>query len=219
MNRLLSLLLAASCLDVAGQVDFPWNPDGNLDGVIGVHDLQDLLSGYGSEFQLVDSTEYWSSQVNASSCFIAYSYNGHHHGIDAELDFHYAIPSSCSVVHLTTNYYYNSIGQNTARDLRLPTENLCVGQIVSFIFHPQYGVTIYETGSNGWTNPGKIEIMAYQDDSWVEVGALFDSDCDSPGCYTDYFLDTATNEKFMWTGESWLNLDTPAQLIQASPND
>ena len=217
MNRFFTLLLAASCLTAVGQVDFPYNPDGNIDGLVGVQDLQDFLSIYGQEFQIVDSSDYWSSQVNGASCFIYYNYNGHH-WYDPELDFHYDIPSTCTFVHLTTNYYYSSYGQITARNLRLPTNDLVVGQVINFIFHPN-GEPIYENGNNGWNYAGKIEIMAYHNDAWVEVGALFDTNCDSGSCHADYYLDPATNEKFMWTGEYWLHLETPVQLIQASPND
>ena len=50
MNRFFTLLLAASCLTAVGQVEFPYNPDENGDGFIGVVDLQGLLSAYGTEF-------------------------------------------------------------------------------------------------------------------------------------------------------------------------
>ena len=55
MNRFFTLLLAASCFTAVGQQDsweypFPYNPDGNQDGFIGLNDMLDLLSLYGSEF-------------------------------------------------------------------------------------------------------------------------------------------------------------------------
>ena len=52
MNRFFTLLLAASCLTAVGQTEYPYpyNPDGNNDGYIGVTDLQDFLSVYDSEF-------------------------------------------------------------------------------------------------------------------------------------------------------------------------
>ena len=45
MKRFLILLLAASSLTVAGQDT--WNPDSDENGLIGVSDLQSLLSVYG----------------------------------------------------------------------------------------------------------------------------------------------------------------------------
>ena len=44
MNRFFTLLFAASCLTAVGQVqvEYPYNPDGNSDTLIGVTDLQDL---------------------------------------------------------------------------------------------------------------------------------------------------------------------------------
>ena len=80
MNRFFTLLLAASCLTVVGQTEYPYpyNPDGNNDGYISLNDLLDLLSVYGSEFNAgvlaTDSTsaifytgemDYWDC---ASSC-------------------------------------------------------------------------------------------------------------------------------------------------------
>ena len=52
MNRILSLLvlLAFSTMAEAQSPYLPYNPDENADGLIGVADLQGLLSAYGSEF-------------------------------------------------------------------------------------------------------------------------------------------------------------------------
>ena len=52
MNKILALLLAASCLTAVGQVEisYPYNPD-NGDGAIGSPDLIELLTLYGIDFQ------------------------------------------------------------------------------------------------------------------------------------------------------------------------
>ena len=52
MNRILSLLvlLAFTTMAQAQSPYLPYNPDENADGLIGVSDLQGLLSLYGSEF-------------------------------------------------------------------------------------------------------------------------------------------------------------------------
>ena len=52
MNRILSLLvlLAFTTMAEAQSPYLPYNPDENADGLIGVADLQGLLSAYGSEF-------------------------------------------------------------------------------------------------------------------------------------------------------------------------
>ena len=50
MNRFFTLLFVASCLTAIGQVAYPYNPDGNADSLIGVSDIQDLLSSYGLAF-------------------------------------------------------------------------------------------------------------------------------------------------------------------------
>ena len=56
MNRFFTLLLAASCLTAVGQVEFPWNPDTNDDGIVGAEDLLGLLSVYNGEWELPDPT-------------------------------------------------------------------------------------------------------------------------------------------------------------------
>ena len=52
MKTFITIVIAALSLNAFGQgtSQLPWNPDENGDGVIGVSDLQGLLSQYGQEF-------------------------------------------------------------------------------------------------------------------------------------------------------------------------
>ena len=51
MERLVALMMCAVSLGAAAQFpNLPYNPDENGDGLIGVVDLQGLLSNYGAEF-------------------------------------------------------------------------------------------------------------------------------------------------------------------------
>ena len=52
MKRLISLMMCAVSLGAAAQstITYPYNPDGNADALIGVTDLQDMLSAYGGAF-------------------------------------------------------------------------------------------------------------------------------------------------------------------------
>ena len=52
MRRLLALTMCAVSLGAAAQstITYPYNPDGNADTLIGVTDLQDLLTTYGQPF-------------------------------------------------------------------------------------------------------------------------------------------------------------------------
>ena len=68
MNRFFTLLLTASCLTAVGQVTYPYNPDEDGNGLIGVPDLQGLLALYGGAFGIqepnvldVDITEFGSA--------------------------------------------------------------------------------------------------------------------------------------------------------------
>ena len=50
MKRLISLMMCAVSFGATAQVTYPYNPDGNADTLIGVTDLQDLLTNYGQPF-------------------------------------------------------------------------------------------------------------------------------------------------------------------------
>ena len=70
MKRLVALMMCAVSLGAAAQVTYPYNPDGNADTLIGVTDLQDILSTYGqpflpSEVLVGDSTlSFWVDQLS-----------------------------------------------------------------------------------------------------------------------------------------------------------
>ena len=49
-KHMLILATTAAALSANAQVTLPYNPDGDANGLIGVTDLQDLLSTYGGEF-------------------------------------------------------------------------------------------------------------------------------------------------------------------------
>ena len=52
MKRLIALMMCAVSFGAAAQstITYPYNPDGNADALIGVTDLQDMLSTYGGAF-------------------------------------------------------------------------------------------------------------------------------------------------------------------------
>ena len=52
MKRLVALMMCAVSIGAAAQstITYPYNPDGNADALIGVTDLQDMLSTYGGAF-------------------------------------------------------------------------------------------------------------------------------------------------------------------------
>ena len=63
MKRLVALTMCAVSLGAAAQITYPYNPDENGDGLIGVADLQGLLAYYGSEFLGVLVSEDTSSAL------------------------------------------------------------------------------------------------------------------------------------------------------------
>ena len=56
MKRIVALMICAVSLGAAAQstITYPYNPDGNADALIGVTDLQDMLSTYGGAFSPSD---------------------------------------------------------------------------------------------------------------------------------------------------------------------
>ena len=64
MKRLIALMMCAVSLGAAAQFpNLPYNPDENGDGLIGVVDLQGLLSNYGNEFAGVVVSEDGESAI------------------------------------------------------------------------------------------------------------------------------------------------------------
>jgi hypothetical protein len=58
MRTLLSLALISLCFSLSAQetITYPYNPDGDADGLVAVPDLQDLLSVYGNPFSPAEIT-------------------------------------------------------------------------------------------------------------------------------------------------------------------
>ena len=52
MKKLFTLLLAAACFTATAQsdIDYPYNPDFENDGFVGIEDVLELLSVYGIPF-------------------------------------------------------------------------------------------------------------------------------------------------------------------------
>ena len=52
MNKLFTLLLAAACFTASAQieVEYPYNPDNQNDGHVGIEDILEILTVYGEEF-------------------------------------------------------------------------------------------------------------------------------------------------------------------------
>ena len=95
MKRLVSLMMCVLSLEAAAQMEFPfpYNPDGNQDGFIGLNDMLDLLSLYGNEFP---ESFYGDSsgailnvgQMTFSECLRTAKSMGNSWRVTRQLDFH-----------------------------------------------------------------------------------------------------------------------------------
>ena len=62
---LAALVFATCCSTASAQVEFPWNPDSNSDGEIGVDDLLGMLASFGEPWELPD-LEMWLDETFSS---------------------------------------------------------------------------------------------------------------------------------------------------------
>ena len=156
ISRFFTLLITASCLTALGQaqVEYPYNPDGNSDGMIGVTDLQDLLASYGlpfapdsllgnsldSLYNVVDSLEVSSSInppiTNSNFCRVNFPYNLVFNAYPPCPNY-ITIPLTCSFVLIQSA----RICPNCCGDVGvvLPSEGVQEGTIRSFICDSHYG--------------------------------------------------------------------------------
>lgn len=112
------LLILCLSFKTTAQISYPYNPDGNQSGTIGVGDLQDLLSTYGQTFSpgviLVDSielSELLSSiqlQINALEEAVAESTSSIFEGVETPhgeftfiADTIYVVPAGVHSIELT----------------------------------------------------------------------------------------------------------------------
>ena len=59
MKKLFTLLLTAACFTATAQieVEYPYNPDNQNDGHVGIEDILEILTVYGEEF--TQSSSWW----------------------------------------------------------------------------------------------------------------------------------------------------------------
>ena len=232
MNRFFTLLLAASCLTAVGQVEFPWNPDTNDDGIVGAEDLLGLLSVYNGEWELPDPT-LWATgtitsllELEAELDSIASAQQEMLAAIElatTELqeigdslqsngNTCYAVQgsyngSSYTAVPPTCRHVnvYTGYGSGGANPLRLPEHGLFVGHTISFFLMP-YG------------NANRsVPIQPHPNDALSDGATLIP--CNGSYCGGSLSSNSSVggdanhNKKFVWDGFRWEHVSSGAVTI------
>lgn len=231
MKQLATFLLLITSLTAFGQssIELPFNPDADGNGFISVSDILEVLSTYDTIFTaeevLVNGTElnsfisetnstidslsaaavvcenlqylesYEAYLENSSSCWLTYN------GIYDFMGFE--IPNSCRFVTVFGNES-QSVTQ-TLTPIRLPENGLFPGQIIDFRLTDVYL----------WD--GQLEIQALQEGNWQTIGSLFQDLYNSPA--TTYLYSSQQNERFVWNGVAWSNMEPIIQQIGWSSID
>ena len=231
MKQLATFLLLITSLTAFGQssIELPFNPDADGNGFISVSDILEVLSTYDTIFTadevLVNGTElnsfisetnstidslsaaavvcenlqylgsYEAYLENSSSCWLSY---------DGIYDFMgFEIQNSCRFV--TVFGHESSAVTQTLTPIRLPETGLFPGQIIDFRLTDVYL----------WD--GQLEIQALQEGNWQTIGSLFQDSYNSPA--TTYLSSSQQNERFVWNGVAWSNMEPIIQQIGWSSID
>lgn len=220
MKNLTTLILLTIGLTASGQssIDLPFNPDSDGNGFISVSDLQNVLSTYGTIFSveeaLVDGVELStfiaetdstidSLQAEASVCVELQYLEAFEDYLESSTSCYttYDGTSSCCAInipnfcrHVTLFMWNSASSTQTQIPLRLPVAGEFPGQIME--------IRITECGQV----TGTIEIQAFQNSEWVEVGELIDGVQHPGGTSREYLWNDLQNERFVWDGEQWLNV-------------
>ena len=226
MKRLVALMMCAVSLGAAAQVTYPYNPDANDDGFVGVSDVLESVATYGnffvpeeivigdsmnlSEWIPVISAELVGKQNIIDSLLNEYNNLTNLLGMETYLQssgvcsINYSDGSGTGDFHYhipATCRFVNMVtyyygGVNTNRALRLPTTGLFDGQIIEFAINVRTPLS-----------PTTIKIEALQNGVWTQVGSLTYTGCDQQSCQGQYINHLMTNEQLVWADSVWSNTD------------
>lgn len=221
MKNLIALTFFLTGLTALGQtsINLPFNPDSDGNGFISVSDILNVLSTYDTMFSveeaLVDGVELStfiaetdstinSLQMEASVCVELQHLEAFEDYLENSTSCYdtYDGTSSCCAInipnfcrHVTLFMWNSSSSTQTQIPLRLPVEGEFPGQIMEIRITEVYNII------------GEIEIQAFQNSEWVQVGELQDNPAQEPGGTSrQYLWDDRQNERFVWDGEQWLNV-------------
>ena len=234
MKRLIALMMCAVSLGATAQISYPFNPDADGNGFVGVSDILEGISTYDTffspeEIQVGDtmalsdwipnvSFELQAKQQVIDSLISAYA---NLTGLLA-MEEYLTTSGVCAINYSESNnpaYHYhipstcrhvNLVtyyygGIETDAALRLPENGLFDGQIIEFVLNARTPLS-----------PAEIKIEAWQDGQWVQVGALYYTGCDQSFCQGHYNYLTSTNERLSWTGSQWVSTAYSPQNLEQS---
>ena len=221
MKNLFTLLLTAVCFTASSQVEFPWNPDSNGDGEIGVDDLLGMLASFGEPWALPDPTVWAGETVMDLLAFeeeldsIAMAQQVESSNIQEAIgelqqigDSLQATGNTCYAVQGESNgsftavppscrhvNVYTGYGSGSAIPLQLPEQGQFVGQSISFFLLP-YGnanrTVAIQSHPNDLLSDGATLVPC----NGSYCGGSLSSNVSVGG-------DSNHNKKFVWDGFRW----------------
>ena len=239
MKIILSLSLTLMLATAFGQtaIQFPYNPDSNGDGEIGVDDLLGMLSAFGESWELPDPNEWASTSLNALLQYEAYldstaiEIEFAQDEINAELVVLDSLTQIVSCNSATNGFLSNTamscytyVGENngfTTRQIPNGCRHVTIytgyqGNLSYPLRLPNAGdfvgqtITLFLMPAGNATR--SVPIHEFVDSSWIEVDVM--DQCFGLN-YNNGYVPTAAscNKRFVWDGSSWNNMPGGMYII------
>jgi len=245
MKRLLALMLCAVSLGAAAQIEFPFNPDSNGDGEIGVDDLLGMLSGFGESWTLPDENLWASSTIQNLLAFEQEldSLSSVLVNQQEVLDSTAAVLDSAVQLAFCTEQLtsWNELkgdcfiymGEASGQAYYVPADCFHVNVSMSYgcnccsfqtpIRLPSQGLFLgqvidFTLLRQGGCMQGGISIEQFVNQNWEEVTSLFDYTTNNTSHYNTNFTHETTNRRLIWDGSQWVLQWFPPHQIYPSPS-
>ena len=245
MKKLLTLVLAAACFAASAQVDFPWNPDSNGDGEIGVDDLLGMLGSFGEPWEL-PSPDQWASTTVQNLLSLENQLDSLGEVLQNEQLFLDSLAASLDSVNILAfcsdqltswnslrNDCFIQMSDGTYSNYAYHVPDDCFHVTVSTYYGcnccsyslpirlPQQGmysgqIIDFTLLRQGGCINGSISIETLVNGSWSEASTLFDSGTNNTSQFNTNFFLSPSNKRFIWDGETWVLSSFPTYQVQAT---
>lgn len=245
MKKLFTLLLTAACFTASAQVEFPWNPDSNGDGEIGVDDLLGMLASFGESWELPSANQ-WASTTLQGLLSLENELDSLGQVLQSEQFFLDSLAASLDSVNVLAFCSEQLTSWNSLRNdcfiqmydgaysnhaYHVPDD--CFHVTVSIYYGcnccsyslpirlPQQGMYVgqiidFTLLRQGGCINGSISIEALVNGSWSEASTLFDATDNNTSQFNTNFFLNPSNKRFIWDGFEWILESFPTFQVEPS---